>query len=122
MYEELAASRTRRTMTATARLMRALHLDGMLLSGLAVVGIFGLFVLYSAAGDNTALWFSQVARFGIGFAVMIALAQVPDHFIRMVSPIAYVLGLVLLLLVAVAGDVGKGAQRWLSSVSSRPKS
>jgi rod shape determining protein RodA len=113
MYEELAASRTRRTMTATARLMRALHLDGMLLSGLAVVGIFGLFVLYSAAGDNTALWFSQVARFGIGFAVMIALAQVPDHFIRMVSPIAYVLGLVLLLLVAVAGDVGKGAQRWL---------
>ena len=113
MYEELAASRTRRTVTATARLMRALHLDGMLLSGLAVVGIFGLFVLYSAAGDNTALWFSQVARFGIGFAVMIALAQVPDHFIRMVSPIAYVLGLVLLLLVAVAGDVGKGAQRWL---------
>ncbi|MBF8291248.1 MAG: rod shape-determining protein RodA [Steroidobacteraceae bacterium] len=113
MYEELAASRTRRTMTATARLMRALHLDGMLLSGLAVVGIFGLFVLYSAAGDNTVLWFSQVVRFGIGFAVMIAIAQVPDHFIRMVSPIAYVLGLVLLLLVAVAGDVGKGAQRWL---------
>ncbi len=113
MYEELAASRTRRTMTATARLMRALHLDGMLLSGITVVGIFGLFVLYSAAGDNTVLWFSQVARFGIGFAVMIAIAQVPDHFIRMVSPIAYVLGLVLLLLVAVAGDVGKGAQRWL---------
>jgi rod shape determining protein RodA len=113
MYEELAASRTRRTVTATARLMRAFHLDGMLLSGLAAVGIFGLFVLYSAAGDNTVLWFSQVARFGIGFAVMIAIAQVPDHFIRMVSPIAYVLGLVLLLLVAVAGDVGKGAQRWL---------
>ena len=113
MYEELAASRTRRTVTATARLMRALHLDGMLLSGITVVGIFGLFVLYSAAGDNTVLWFSQVARFGIGFAVMIAIAQVPDHFIRMVSPIAYVLGLLLLLLVAVAGDVGKGAQRWL---------
>jgi len=113
MYEELAASRTRRTVTATARLMRALHLDGMLLSSLAVVGIFGLFVLYSAVGDNTVLWFSQVARFGIGFAVLIAIAQVPDHFIRMVSPIAYVLGLVLLLLVAVAGDVGKGAQRWL---------
>ena len=113
MYEELAASRTRRTVTATARLMRALHLDGMLLSGLAAVGFFGLFVLYSAAGDNTVLWFSQVARFGIGVAVMIAIAQVPDHFIRMVAPIAFVLGLVLLLLVAVAGDVGKGAQRWL---------
>ncbi len=113
MYEELAASRTRRTVTATARLMRALHLDGMLLSGLAAVGFFGLFVLYSAAGDNTVLWFSQAARFGIGVAVMIAIAQVPDHFIRMVAPIAYVLGLILLLLVAVAGDIGKGAQRWL---------
>jgi rod shape determining protein RodA len=113
MYEELSASRTRRTVTATARLMRALHLDGMLLSSLAAVGFFGLFVLYSAAGDNTVLWFSQVARFGVGVAVMIAIAQVPDHFIRMAAPITYVLGLVLLLLVAVAGDVGKGAQRWL---------
>jgi rod shape determining protein RodA len=113
MYEQLAASRTRRTVTATARLMRALHLDGMLLSGLAAVGLFGLFVLYSAAGDNTALWFNQVARFGIGVAAMVAIARVPDHFIRMAAPIAYVLGLVLLLLVMVAGDVGKGAQRWL---------
>jgi rod shape determining protein RodA len=113
MYEELAASRTRRTVTATARLMRALHLDGMLLSGLAIVCFFGLFVLYSAAGDNTVLWFSQVARFGIGVAVMITIAQVPDHFIRMAAPISYAVGMVLLVLVAVAGDVGKGAQRWL---------
>jgi rod shape determining protein RodA len=113
MYEQLAASRTRRTVTATARLMRALHLDGMLLSGLAAVGLFGLFVLYSATGDNTSLWFNQVARFGIGVAAMVAIARVPDHFIRMAAPIAYVLGLVLLLLVMVAGDVGKGAQRWL---------
>ena len=113
MYEELSASRTRRTVTATARLLRALRLDGMLLAGLAVVSFFGLFVLYSAAGDNIGLWFSQVARFGIGVTVMIAIARVPDHFIRMVAPIAYALGLVLLLVVAIAGDVGKGAQRWL---------
>ncbi|MDH4260739.1 MAG: FtsW/RodA/SpoVE family cell cycle protein, partial [Gammaproteobacteria bacterium] len=113
MYEELAASRARRTVTATTRLMRALHLDGMLIAGLAAVGFFGLFVLYSAAGDNTVLWFSQVARFGIGIAVMIAIARVPDHFLRMAAPAAYVLGLVLLLLVAFVGDVGKGAQRWL---------
>ncbi len=113
MFDEMGASRTRRTVTATARLMRALHLDGMLLAGLAAVSCFGLFVLYSAAGDNTALWFNQLARFGIGIAVMIALAQVPDHFLRMAAPAAYVLGLVLLALVAAVGDVGKGAQRWL---------
>lgn len=113
MYEELEASRARRTMTATTRLLRALHVDGMLLWGLAAVSAFGLFVLFSAAGDNTALWFSQLARFGIGIAVMIAVAQVPHHFLRMLAPAAYLVGLVLLALVAVAGDVGKGAQRWL---------
>ncbi|MEX0733097.1 MAG: rod shape-determining protein RodA [Steroidobacteraceae bacterium] len=113
MYGELGASPTKRTVTATARFLRALRLDGMLLSALVGVTLFGLFVLYSAAGDNTALWFSQLARVGIGFVLLIALSQVPDHFLRMLSPAVYVLGLVLLILVAVAGDIGKGAQRWL---------
>jgi rod shape determining protein RodA len=113
IYGELGASRTKRTVTGMARLLKALRLDGMLLSGLVVVSLFGLFVLYSAAGDNTALWFSQLARIGIGFTLMIVLAQVPDHFLRMLSPAAWALGLVLLVIVAVAGDIGKGAQRWL---------
>jgi rod shape determining protein RodA len=113
MYGEFGASRTRRTVTATARLLRALRLDGMLLAGLGAVSLFGLFILYSAAGDNTALFVNQLARLGIGFAVMVALARVPDHFFRMLAPAAYAAGLVLLLVVMVAGDVGKGAQRWL---------
>jgi rod shape determining protein RodA len=113
MYEELSASRTRRTVTATARLLRALRLDGMLLAALVGVSCFGMFVLWSAAGDNTALWLSQLARLGIGFAVMVALARVPDHFFRMLAPAGYAAGIVLLVLVAVVGDVGKGAQRWL---------
>jgi rod shape determining protein RodA len=113
MYEELSASRTRRTVTATARLLRALHLDGIMLAALVGVSCFGVFVLYSAAGDNTALWASQLARLGIGFAVMVALAQVPDHFFRMLAPAGYAAGIVLLVLVAFVGDVGKGAQRWL---------
>ena len=113
IYGELGASRTKRTVTGMARLLKALRLDGMLLSGLAGVSLFGLFVLYSAAGDNTALWLSQLVRVGIGFTLMIVLAQVPDHFLRMLSPAAWALGLVLLVIVAVAGDIGKGAQRWL---------
>ncbi len=113
MYGELGASRTKRTVTGMARVLKALRLDGMLLSGLAAVSLFGLFVLYSAAGDNTALWVNQLARIGIGFTLMVVLAQVPDHFLRMLAPAAYVVGLVLLAVVAVAGDIGKGAQRWL---------
>ncbi len=113
IYGELGASRTRRTVTGMARVLGALRLDGMLLSGLVAVTLFGLFVLWSAAGDNTSLWFSQVARIGIGFALLAVLSQVPDHFLRMLSPAAYLLGLVLLVVVALAGDIGKGAQRWL---------
>jgi rod shape determining protein RodA len=113
MYGELGHSRTKRTVTGMARLLRALRLDGMLLSGLIAVTLFGLFVLWSAAGDNTSLWLSQVARVGIGFALLAVLSQVPDHFLRMLSPAAYALGLVLLVVVALAGDIGKGAQRWL---------
>jgi rod shape determining protein RodA len=113
MYGELGGSRTRRTVTGMARVLGALRLDGMLLSGLIVVSLFGLFVLWSAAGDNTSLWFSQLARIGIGFALLIVLSQVPDHFLRMLSPAIYLIGLVLLVVVAVAGDIGKGAQRWL---------
>ncbi len=113
MYRELGGSRTRRTVTGMARVLGALRLDGMLLSGLIVVSLFGLFVLWSAAGDNTSLWFSQLARIGIGVALLIVLSQVPDHFLRMLSPAIYLLGLVLLIVVAVAGDIGKGAQRWL---------
>ena len=113
IYGELGDSRTRRTVTGMARLLRALRLDGMLLSALIAVSLFGLFVLYSAAGDNTALWFSQLARIGIGFMLLIVLSQVPDHFLRMLSPAAYLVGLILLVIVAFAGDIGKGAQRWL---------
>jgi len=113
MYGELGGSRTRRTVTGMARVLGALRMDGMLLSGLIAVSLFGLFVLWSAAGDNTALWFNQLVRIAIGFALLIVLSQVPDHFLRMLSPAVYVIGLVLLVVVAFAGDIGKGAQRWL---------
>jgi rod shape determining protein RodA len=113
MYEELSASRTRRTVTATARLLKALRLDGMLLAALVAVSAFGMFVLWSAAGDNTALWINQLVRVGLGFTVMVALARVPDRFFRLLSPAVYAAGLLLLVVVAIAGDVGKGAQRWL---------
>ncbi len=113
IYGELGDSRTKRTVTGMARVLRALKLDGMLLSGLLAVSCFGLFVLYSAVGESTALWLNQLARIGIGFTLMVALAQVPDHFLRMLSPAAYAVGLALLVVVALVGDIGKGAQRWL---------
>ena len=106
-------SRSRRTVTRGARLLKALHLDGPLLVALAAVTAFGLLVLYSAAGGNTAMWTRQVVRLGIAVVGMIMLAQVPARFLRMLTPLAYALGVALLMVVAALGDIGKGAQRWL---------
>ena len=113
IYEELNVSRARRTMTATSQLLRALHLDGPLLATLGLVVCFGLLVLYSAAGENVSLWTNQIIRFGIAVVAMTLLAQVPPPWLRMIAPWLYALGVVLLVAVAVLGDIGKGAQRWL---------
>ena len=91
IYGEIGGSRTKRTVTGMARVLRALHLDGMLLSGLVAVTLFGLFVLWSAAGDNTSLWFSQVARVGIGAAGVdrrAPLGELPHVLIVLTDPLA----------------------------------
>jgi rod shape determining protein RodA len=93
--------------------MRALHLDGPLLMALGAIAAFGLLILYSAAGGNLGPWLRQVLRLGLAILAMVALAQVPARVLRMVAPAAYAVGVVLLIAVAVLGDVGKGAQRWL---------
>jgi rod shape determining protein RodA len=106
-------SRSRQTVTRGGRLLGALHLDGALLL-LLLVGLgFGLLVLYSAAGGNTTLWLRQVARVGIALLAMLVLAQVPARFLRLLAPLAYGAGILLLVVVAGLGDIGKGAQRWL---------
>ena len=95
------------------RLMRRLHVDGPLLGGLLLISAFGLFVLYSAVGENLRLWMSQLVRFGVALVAMLIVAQLSPDFLRRWTPLAYVGGLVLLLLVLLTGDVSQGARRWL---------
>ncbi|MFO7276806.1 MAG: rod shape-determining protein RodA [Pseudomonadota bacterium] len=114
IYEEISAeSRARRTLTGTARMLLALKLDGPLLIGLALVAIYGLFVLYSASGQSIATVIRGAIRLGIGAVAMLVLAQVNPNFLRRTAPALYALGIVLLIIVDVTGYVGKGAQRWL---------
>lgn len=100
-------------LTNFARLMRRLHLDGPLLSGLLLICTFGLFVLYSAVGESSRLLLNQVVRLGIAFIAMFIMAQLPPGFLRRWTPWGYLAGLVLLVLVLTTGEVGQGARRWL---------
>ena len=78
----------------------------------AIVGL-GLVVLYSAVSADTSLLLRQGMRFGVGLAAFLFFAQIPPHYMRILTPWVYLLGIGLLLAVAVEGQIGKGAQRWL---------
>lgn len=113
IIDDLQSSTARRTLTASARLLGTLHLDGQLLLALSAIAVMGLAILYSASGQNEALVLRQATRFGLALVAMIALAQVSPKYLRLWAPWVYVAGVVLLIVVAFAGEATKGAQRWL---------
>ena len=95
------------------RVARALNLDVPLTLGLLALCAIGLMVVYSAGGASTDLVLRQATRMSIAFAAMVALANVPPHILRLWTPFLFGIGVALLLVVDIAGVVGKGAQRWL---------
>jgi rod shape determining protein RodA len=112
-YDTLETSRTQRTLTGTAQLLLALHLDGPLFVALCLVSGVGTIVLFSASGRSVPMLEAHLLRFALGLVAMIMLAQIPPRLIRTIAPWAYVIGLVLLFIVMFLGDVSMGAQRWL---------
>ncbi|HMM45696.1 MAG TPA: rod shape-determining protein RodA [Candidatus Macondimonas sp.] len=90
-----------------------LHVDLPLVVLLSALSGVGLMILYSAGGADMDLLVRQLIRLGLAFAVMFAVAQVPSDWLYRLAPVLYGAGLVLLILVMLLGDIGKGAQRWL---------
>ena len=117
MRDEIAGpgyrSRTQRTLTGSGRVLEALHLDGPLLLALLAVCAAGLIVLFSAAGEDFSVFLRQATRAGLAFVVLVAMAQIPPRILRVAAPWLYAAGVLLLVVVAVTGDVAMGAQRWL---------
>src|ERR1700683_2700081 len=114
IFDEFSPSRTRRTLTAGGRTLRALGLDGPLTGMLAIIVCIGILVVYSASGQNWRMVQHHLVNIGIAVAAMLALAKfATPQYLRMVRRIAYVIGVLLLIVVDVTGHVGKGAQRWL---------
>jgi rod shape determining protein RodA len=84
----------------------------LLILALAAVGYIAL---YAAAGGSPEPYAQkQLVRFGIGFVIMVALAMTDIRRIATWSWPLYAFGIILLLVVARYGHVGKGAQRWIS--------
>jgi rod shape determining protein RodA len=90
-----------------------IHIDPWLLGLLLLLMGGGLVVLYSASGQSIDAVIAQGIRFGIALVGMVIIAQFsPSTFLRF-APLAYGVGVAMLVAVDVVGDVGMGAKRWL---------
>ena len=95
------------------KILQAIHLDPPLVLALLLLTACGLGILYSAGNHNIDLIIRQSTRLVLAFGVMIMMAQIPPQNFKLWAPWIFLLGIILLGLVLVLGDIGKGAQRWL---------
>jgi rod shape determining protein RodA len=94
--------------------LQKLNLDPKLLGLLLVLMLSGLFILYSASGQNIGMIYRQATYLLIGFVVMLVVAQFHPRWFQMAAPWMYGAVIIALLLVLLVGVGAKGAQRWLS--------
>jgi rod shape determining protein RodA len=114
IYDDFSPSRARRTLSAGGRALRALGLDGPLTGVLAIIVTIGVLVVYSASGQNWRMVEHHLINIAIAVTAMLAIAKfATPQYLRLFAPIAYVIGIALLIVVDVTGHIGKGAQRWL---------
>jgi len=81
---------------------------------LCAVAAVGYVALYSAGGGAPEPYAAKHAiRFGFGLVLMLCIAMVDIRLIAKLAWLGYAVGIALLVLVALHGEVGKGAQRWI---------
>ena len=104
-----------RVKTAPTGLSKVLFVNWGLFLLICAVAAIGWLMLYSLSGGNMDQWAGpQMKRFIAGAVLMMVITFVPIWFWRNMSGLAYIIGFLLLIAVELVGDVGKGAQRWLS--------
>jgi len=82
---------------------------------LCFISSIGFLALYSAADGSMQPWASrQLTRFVLGLSVMLVVAMIDIRWWYKLSYPLYILGLILLIIVEVKGQIGMGAQRWIN--------
>lgn len=95
-------------------LLRKLHVDIPLFMGLMMIGVLSFVILYSAGGQDVALLLRHASRMGLAMLLMVVLAHVNPRQFQSFSVALFSLCVLLLIAVAVMGQVSMGAQRWLN--------
>src|SRR5262252_2326212 len=89
------------------------HVDGMLLGTVLVLMAVGIGVLFSASNASVARISSQLMNILVALGIMWAFANVPPQHLRRLALPSYLLGVLLLVCVALFGEIANGARRWL---------
>jgi rod shape determining protein RodA len=90
-------------------------LNFSIIGTITLLSFIGFALLYSAGGGSFSPWaFSQMTKFFVGFALMIAVALLDINLLMRYAYVIYGVALVLLILVQIFGMIGMGAQRWIS--------
>ncbi|MBS1155890.1 MAG: rod shape-determining protein RodA [Proteobacteria bacterium] len=94
------------------RLVR--NIDPWLLLFTLLVFAYSLLVLYSASNRDLDRVVNKFAHLAVACSVMWVIAAIPQQTLLRLAVPAYVLAVLLLVGVALFGDVSKGARRWLN--------
>lgn len=94
-------------------LLRKLHIDIPLFIGLLLICAISFVILYSAGGQEMPLLIRHATRMGFALLLMTVLAHVNPRQFQSFSVVLFSLCVLLLLAVAVMGQISMGAQRWL---------
>ena len=89
------------------------HVDGVLLGVVLALMAVGLMVLISASNMGAVRVTAQLFNMLIALGVMWLFANISPHYLARLAFPLYVLGVLLLVGVALFGEVVQGARRWL---------
>jgi len=88
-------------------------MDGPLLSIVSILILIGVATMYSATYEYPARLQSQLLNIAVAYGVMWVVAQIPPQTLMRFAVPVYLFGLLLLIGVALFGDIVNGARRWL---------
>jgi rod shape determining protein RodA len=89
------------------------NIDSALMLIATLILALGLFTLYSAAYESPARLEAQLVNIGVALVAMWVASQVPPQALMRLAVPIYIVGLLLLVGVALFGEVVNGARRWL---------
>lgn len=89
------------------------HIDSFLMACLLFTLMVGLFVLYSASGQSFARVYAQGINIVVALSFMWIAANIAPNQLERVALPLYTLGVLLLIAVAIFGEISHGARRWL---------